>query len=83
MGVIIYKHKKAVSTHSRLKAAGNEGGKNGKQEGVSTHSRLKAAGFSNFRYMLDVGVSTHSRLKAAGQYVDKYDGYRTFQHTAA
>ena len=36
-----------VSTHSRLKAAGNKVGHFSVSSSVSTHSRLKAAGFSD------------------------------------
>ena len=55
-----------VSTHSRLKAAGNMMLQLGMSDSVSTHSRLKAAG--NFPKFKKKGskVSTHSRLKAAG-----------------
>ena len=56
----------AVSTHSRLKAAGIwRADVRGKRK-VSTHSRLKAAGDSDIKQRLAALVSTHSRLKAAG-----------------
>ena len=38
-----------VSTHSRLKAAGNVTDKRSVKQIVSTHSRLKAAGLSFYR----------------------------------
>ena len=55
-----------VSTHSRLKAAGQAQGDLGCLFAVSTHSRLKAAGriVPYIHYIRK--VSTHSRLKAAG-----------------
>ena len=56
----------AVSTHSRLKAAGDADGKRTGIAVVSTHSRLKAAGLHGSYSKLKVAVSTHSRLKAAG-----------------
>ena len=58
---------KAVSTHSRPKAAGPKaaalltGG-----HPVSTHSRPKAAGSSDWMAIRVYEVSTHSRPKAAG-----------------
>ena len=55
-----------VSTHSRLKAAGNERYPEDRLEIVSTHSRLKAAGIDVFVGVFPESVSTHSRLKAAG-----------------
>ena len=56
-----------VSTHSRLKAAGNLPFCIFADHKVSTHSRLKAAGFTVFDIDIIGGaVSTHSRLKAAG-----------------
>ena len=58
--------KYVVSTHSRLKAAGQGYHVKSQAKKVSTHSRLKAAGDGT---PLDIGiltVSTHSRLKAAG-----------------
>ena len=48
-----------VSTHSRLKAAGNTTGKQGQRHGVSTHSRLKAAGPPPLGgFLLVVGFNT-------------------------
>ena len=58
--------KAAVSTHSRLKAAGYEASFKGKHVNVSTHSRLKAAGALYELNCPVFVVSTHSRLKAAG-----------------
>ena len=57
----------AVSTHSRLKAAGNVPGGFCERAKVSTHSRLKAAGRSAGSKVPLYVVSTHSRLKAAGR----------------
>ena len=57
-----------VSTHSRLKAAGDGSMTPAvRLDIVSTHSRLKAAGDGSMTpaVRLDI-VSTHSRLKAAG-----------------
>ena len=56
----------AVSTHSRLKAAGGNSRHDGKTARVSTHSRLKAAGLAEHGIDGQIAVSTHSRLKAAG-----------------
>ena len=56
-----------VSTHSRLKAAGNRVPSACCLKVVSTHSRLKAAGTIAPVYDEDGNVSTHSRLKAAGK----------------
>ena len=55
-----------VSTHSRLKAAGNDLRGWTVPANVSTHSRLKAAGKKFGRNSTPKTVSTHSRLKAAG-----------------
>ena len=55
-----------VSTHSRLKAAGDSKTLKPLIFQVSTHSRLKAAGGCCLFPSLAVSVSTHSRLKAAG-----------------
>ena len=56
-----------VSTHSRLKAAGNYSFDQLTDKLVSTHSRLKAAGAKRgVKVTLILPVSTHSRLKAAG-----------------
>ena len=55
----------AVSTHSRLKAAGHMTACNLEFVQVSTHSRLKAAGKIRGRLAGLRLVSTHSRLKAA------------------
>ena len=55
-----------VSTHSRLKAAGNLATRQPQHLPVSTHSRLKAAGCVSSGTTLRPSVSTHSRLKAAG-----------------
>ena len=60
--------KRPVSTHSRLKAAGNKAETLLGRLRVSTHSRLKAAGQAAIEAAQDKGVSTHSRLKAAGPY---------------
>ena len=57
---------KEVSTHSRLKAAGDLQGNDDPVFGVSTHSRLKAAGNKKNGRFAALSVSTHSRLKAAG-----------------
>ena len=57
---------RAVSTHSRLKAAGSGKGIIHQAMEVSTHSRLKAAGRTLDYVRRAVKVSTHSRLKAAG-----------------
>ena len=57
---------KAVSTHSRLKAAGFGLAVDTIGGVVSTHSRLKAAGYNKLKYPQNYIVSTHSRLKAAG-----------------
>ena len=57
---------KAVSTHSRLKAAGRRNVYYSAALQVSTHSRLKAAGGWQAWYGEVSRVSTHSRLKAAG-----------------
>ena len=43
-----------VSTHSRLKAAGNTMIEKGKAGYVSTHSRLKAAGIKSDRHAADL-----------------------------
>ena len=56
----------AVSTHSRLKAAGPNLSQAQRDTLVSTHSRLKAAGRIRRHLLPTVRVSTHSRLKAAG-----------------
>ena len=56
----------AVSTHSRLKAAGLLPADINIPNIVSTHSRLKAAGFVEGTGRPGYSVSTHSRLKAAG-----------------
>ena len=58
----------AVSTHSRLKAAGLALSKRNNGNAVSTHSRLKAAGAEAAGYQIQIDVSTHSRLKAAGSF---------------
>ena len=55
-----------VSTHSRLKAAGQYVQGLIVRGYVSTHSRLKAAGFVSVCDLCECDVSTHSRLKAAG-----------------
>ncbi len=55
-----------VSTHSRLKAAGDSPIAARLLLIVSTHSRLKAAGDTVQRFAANEKVSTHSRLKAAG-----------------
>ena len=56
----------AVSTHSRLKAAGGRFRQSRPINRVSTHSRLKAAGAQRRQKTHRRPVSTHSRLKAAG-----------------
>ena len=58
-----------VSTHSRLKAAGQIGQAWQAAVYVSTHSRLKAAGWGVDAMRPTIIVSTHSRLKAAGHVV--------------
>ena len=55
-----------VSTHSRLKAAGERHETRQLHYKVSTHSRLKAAGELYTYQAFFERVSTHSRLKAAG-----------------
>ena len=60
----------AVSTHSRLKAAGLGHLFADNFADVSTHSRLKAAGGTTQATARRWRVSTHSRLKAAGPYID-------------
>ena len=55
-----------VSTHSRLKAAGQLPARYMRRLLVSTHSRLKAAGQLRGQCRFAYRVSTHSRLKAAG-----------------
>ena len=72
-----------VSTHSRLKAAGNSIRAIAKDIGVSTHSRLKAAGTICVCVIACQHVSTHSRLKAAGVYARAKATAIEFQHTAA
>ena len=73
-----------VSTHSRLKAAGEDKLiEASKIIPVSTHSRLKAAGlFGRHVFVADL-VSTHSRLKAAGILQSVILRFAMFQHTAA
>ena len=58
-----------VSTHSRLKAAGDGLFHKLTPENVSTHSRLKAAGVYPTPDYEPILVSTHSRLKAAGCFI--------------
>ena len=58
-----------VSTHSRLKAAGQRKWIPNQRGRVSTHSRLKAAGKVVAKREVKLTVSTHSRLKAAGRLV--------------
>ena len=73
----------AVSTHSRLKAAGLGYYLYYLYYSVSTHSRLKAAGVGVMpSYTIDM-VSTHSRLKAAGAKTNNIRLRWLFQHTAA
>ena len=57
---------KAVSTHSRPKAAGFTTINNAAGQPVSTHSRPKAAGDIQWDFYITMIVSTHSRPKAAG-----------------
>ena len=64
----------AVSTHSRLKAAGLNGFRYTPSRIVSTHSRLKAAGLRFNPKALNLKVSTHSRLKAAGGHSAWHNG---------
>ena len=59
-------HRRQVSTHSRLKAAGSTDFIVFVIHIVSTHSRLKAAGPIKNHILPLLVVSTHSRLKAAG-----------------
>ena len=63
----INQNRLAVSTHSRLKAAGFRSSLKMATIQVSTHSRLKAAGNNTAELIQPVRVSTHSRLKAAGR----------------
>ena len=72
-----------VSTHSRLKAAGNCVNITGFEIDVSTHSRLKAAGYDKYKTAVLKAVSTHSRLKAAGSTSMEATRRARFQHTAA
>ena len=58
---------KAVSTHSRPKAAGNIRPGLPRLRTVSTHSRPKAAGVAGNGDIDKFNVSTHSRPKAAGR----------------
>ena len=60
-----------VSTHSRLKAAGQACVHGFFKVVVSTHSRLKAAGEPPPPEEPPPPVSTHSRLKAAGYYRER------------
>ena len=70
-----------VSTHSRLKAAGDVSDETLAKLDVSTHSRLKAAGAIDRHFPALPIVSTHSRLKAAGPkqigILDKKTGFNT------
>ena len=67
IGVDVYSTSRKVSTHSRLKAAGDTRCQSLEHITVSTHSRLKAAGYPAGCVTSSVtAVSTHSRLKAAG-----------------
>ena len=72
-----------VSTHSRLKAAGNIQRQFTQRYLVSTHSRLKAAGDQIDCLSRAFNVSTHSRLKAAGFFQCFNYILILFQHTAA
>ena len=73
-----------VSTHSRLKAAGNTNYIFYVVTDVSTHSRLKAAGSDRSDIpAVSIKVSTHSRLKAAGLFGAFSFYIGMFQHTAA
>ena len=72
-----------VSTHSRLKAAGQSPKLLDVNLRVSTHSRLKAAGSAIETSADKTIVSTHSRLKAAGPSLPITPASSTFQHTAA
>ena len=58
--------RRAVSTHSRPKAAGLAESPIRSLRAVSTHSRPKAAGVRNRGHTATGTVSTHSRPKAAG-----------------
>ena len=66
---------KAVSTHSRPKAAGRQGRDTVAELDVSTHSRPKAAGFFSLAAGQRLGVSTHSRPKAAGVALATFQDY--------
>ena len=74
----------AVSTHSRLKAAGIW---NAKQQPSACcfNTQPPEGGWAArmFRPSTDELVSTHSRLKAAGQLPKLRLTVRRFQHTAA
>ena len=72
-----------VSTHSRLKAAGEGEELPESDFEVSTHSRLKAAGVVAPIKVSKPLVSTHSRLKAAGVWTLPKTFSTAFQHTAA
>ena len=72
-----------VSTHSRLKAAGEIQQVLLSVAVVSTHSRLKAAGRRGACVIADGLVSTHSRLKAAAWQLSMMTVRCMFQHTAA
>ena len=74
-----------VSTHSRLKAAGEGLHLEADNETiVSTPRRLKAAGPRGCRGRAQNPVSTHSRLKAAGGLRKNWIKHcAMFQHTAA
>ena len=64
MQIILTVH--PVSTHSRPKAAGQQGARLASAHIVSTHSRPKAAGRTQSEVIQQITVSTHSRPKAAG-----------------
>ena len=73
-----------VSTHSRLKAAGESKVKIGLSVLVSTHSRLKAAG-AVYRSVGSVGISFNTQPPEGGWSSPSASSRipRRFQHTAA
>ena len=58
----------AVSTHSRLKAAGPNGSSTTDSKGLGFNTQPPEGGWftSHNGEVVALGVSTHSRLKAAG-----------------
>ena len=72
----------AVSTHSRLKAAGAEAGKEAPPDGFNTQPPEGGCMTCQDKIMRLI-VSTHSRLKAAGKLLFLLVIINRFQHTAA